>query len=104
MRKKFYKKKRLSYYTKGGFWSILIAIGSLLFFAGALVWSVYCGGAGGLLVGKLAFVSFLLSLAGFALGLFSYTEKDQYYTLSAIGAVSNGLILVLYLCGYLIFL
>ncbi|MBE5921670.1 MAG: hypothetical protein E7269_02830 [Lachnospiraceae bacterium] len=102
-KKKFYKKVRTKYDSKGGILSSLIAVLAICLFGASIFYSVVKGGAASSIVGKISAVSLILALIGFVLGMVSFKEKDKFERFSWIGSLANGAVLVMYVCMMLIY-
>ncbi len=85
---KFTDKKR----SKGGIISSLLLAVSL----GMLSYSIYLSfkeaGNGGYLVGLLAMLALVASVAGFFVGMKSFKEEDVFYGYSWLGTIGNTII------------
>lgn len=102
-RRKFYKKIRTKYDAKGGILSCMMALLSICVFLLGVLFSLTEGGEAGIMAGKIAAASMLLSFAGFVVGIASFKEKDKFERFSWAGSLANGVILVTYVCMLLIF-
>lgn len=102
-KKKLYKKIRTKYDAKAGILSFMMALLSVCVFLLAVLFSLSEGGAAGTMAGKIAAVSMILSLGGFVTGIASFQEKDKFERFSWLGSLTNGAILIAYVCMLLIF-
>lgn len=83
---------------------ISVIIGSTAFVALMIlsVISSLSAGNGGLILGIIGMVLFVMSIAGFILGIKSCLEKEIYYTAPIVGMVLNGLLSVLFFALYMV--
>lgn len=84
---------------------IASAIIGILVIVGFLVISIMsglAGGNGGFILGAIGFLLFGLSVIGFVLSYLSFKKKDIFYRFSVIGAVCNGVMLILLLVIYML--
>lgn len=92
-------KHRYKFSTKkhsvGGVISSIMFVVALALFIWAVSVSFQAQGKGGSVVGEIAFTSFAVSVFGCIIGLLSYKETDRYYTFSFIGALFNGILMVI---------
>ena len=89
-----------------GLISVIIGGITLLALIILSVISSLSGGNGGLILGIIGMVLFVISIAGFILGIKSCREKEIFYTAPVVGMVLNGLLslvfFVLYMVGIII--
>ncbi|MCR5837975.1 MAG: hypothetical protein K6G88_15875 [Lachnospiraceae bacterium] len=90
-KKKKDKRQRIPFskYTLGGRVSSVIAVVSVAIFVAAVIISVMKNGNAGAVVGVMGISSFIISLAGFAVGINSFYDDTKFLKYSWIGAVSN---------------
>ena len=81
VKKKKDKRQRIPLwkYTKGGRISTVMAVLSVAVFVVAAGISIAERGEAGIIVGVLAFATFLISLAGFIVGIQSFKEETRFY-------------------------
>lgn len=102
------KRKRYKYAfaggseAKGGVASLVYAGLSLACFLISIITSFVMRGDVSLVMGALGLAAMLLSLAGFFLGLMSFSEKNRNHRGSMIGSLVNGLLAVAWIGIYLV--
>lgn len=60
------------------------------------------GGYGGLILGIIGMVLFVISITGFILGIKSCREKEIFYTAPVVGMVLNGFLSIVFFVLYMI--
>ena len=75
--------------------SSLLAIYALAAIVVAIVLATEAAGDGGLIVGILGALAFVLSLAGIICGLLAFRKTDVYYQFAWAGLIANGIIWLL---------
>jgi len=88
---KFTDKKR----SKGGMISSLLLVFEVVLLGYSLYLSFKSGGHGGVEVGVMAFTAFILSLAGFIIGVRSFKEDNVFFGYSWFGTIGNTLVWML---------
>lgn len=78
----------------GGIFSSIIALLCIVFFSSGIMISFNNRGSGGLIIGLLGLVSFLLSAIGIYIGVKSFQEDEIFYHFSWIGTIANAIIFV----------
>lgn len=103
MKKKKDKRQRipLGKYTRGGRAASVMAVISALIFFVAVAISISMRGNAGIIVGVLGFLTFVMAVAGFIVGLLSFREETKFFKYSWIGTISN---LMLWLMMFQMFL
>lgn len=79
--------------SKRGITSTVLGVLSLLILLVLVYLAFATGGEGGMYLGSIGLLSIVLAVAGFAYGLWSFREKDVYYTFSKTGSILNGCVL-----------
>lgn len=87
--------------SEGGKKAIILAVAALAVFAAAVVISFIFKGKAGPTAGAVAAFGTILSVYGFYTGMRSFSETDVSATLSIIGSVTSGVIMVCYLTLFL---
>jgi hypothetical protein len=85
-----------------GLISLAIGIISLLTFIIISILSSFSKGNGGLILGIIGLVLFVVSVTGFILGIKACKEKEIYYKAPITGMVINGLLSLLFLILYMV--
>lgn len=80
--------------TLGGTLSTLMGAGSLVCLLYGIYVSFSADGNGGIIVGALGILAFMLSFTGMLLGLMSFKEQDKFYMLSKAGSLLCGIIFI----------
>ena len=90
--------------SEGGILSTALAAASLLMFLVDLILSCMFMGEGiaGPIMGGVSVCGMLLSVYGFIQGLRSLARKNRRHTYSTAGAIANGVIMVGWLCLFLL--
>lgn len=78
----------------GGIFSSIIAFVAMGLFAAGVWIAFHNKGNGGLIIGLLGLVSFLLSGIGISIGVKSFQEDEIFYHFSWIGTISNAIIFI----------
>ena len=94
-----FAKKR---HSRQGIASTVFAGISLGIFCVAALCSLIFHGKGGMYLGVLGLIAIGLSVYGFIVGLKSFTEKNRDQFFCKIGAVGNGVLMVIWLALFLI--
>jgi len=84
-----YKIEYRSRYGRGILSTVTAAASVIIFLTTALVCMVL-GGKGGQWVGAFGFTGFVMAFYGMAVGLDSFRERSQSYTLSKVGTLLGG--------------
>ncbi len=87
--------------TLGGTLSALMGVGSLVCLLYGIYVSFAADGNGGVIVGALGILAFILSLTGMIVGLMSFKEQDKFYMLSKVGSLLCGVIFIVMLAIFL---
>ena len=82
--------------------STVLGIVSFVFFAVLCVISGKTGGMAGIEIGLLGLVSFAISIAGFILACLSLRLEEIRPLFPTLGAVINGLLMLMYLIVYIL--
>lgn len=85
-----------------GLISVIIGGITLLALIILSVISSLSGGNGGLILGIIGMVLFVMSIAGFILGIKSCREKEIFYTAPVVGMVLNGLLSIVFFVLYMV--
>lgn len=85
-----------------GLISLVIAIVTLLTFFVISVVSSFSKGNGGLILGVIGILLFILSTTGFILGIKACKEKEIFYKAPVTGMVINGLLSILFFILYMV--
>lgn len=96
-----YKFAKKEYAKKGVFSSGLAAV-SLLLFVASCVLSLGFRGAAGVYVGGIALMAMLFSVYGFYTGLAGFSEKNCSHAFCIVGAIANGILMVIWLALFLV--
>lgn len=104
-KKKKDKRQRipLGKYTRGGRVATLMAIVSVVVLFVAIGISIWKKGNAGVIVGVLGFLTFVMSVAGFVVGLLSFKEETKFLRYSWIGTMCNLIIWLMMLMMFLIY-
>lgn len=89
-------------HTKMGILSAVIGIIAVLGFATLSLVSGIARGEGGIILGILGLLLFVLTIVGFALSYQSFKKKDIFYRFPMIGALLNGFMVIVLLILYII--
>ena len=89
-------------HTKLGISSAIIGIVVILGFIIISLVSGLAGGKGGYVLGILGISLFLLAVIGFVLSYKALKKKDIFYRFPIIGAISNGIMMIVLLVIYLL--
>lgn len=84
-------------FAKNSYFSLILAVLSLLLIVGAMVLSVRSAGQGGMVTGALGFSSIAAAAMGIWFGILSFTEKEKNYILAKIGLVLALIVLIFWL-------
>ncbi len=79
-------------HSKGGIVSTIGALAALTLLIMSIYNSFQNRGNGGLIVGALAAISFVIAAVSFIVGLKSFNEEDRFYMFSYIGYISSAAI------------
>lgn len=79
--------------SKRGITSTVLGVVSLIILLALIYIAFFTKGNGGLYLGSVGLLSIVLAIAGISYGLWSFREKDVYYTFSQAGSILNGCIL-----------
>ncbi len=85
-----------------GLISVIIGGITLLALIILSVISSLSGGNGGLILGIIGMVLFVMSIAGFILGIKSCREKEIFYTAPVVGMVLNGFLFIVFFTLYMV--
>ena len=85
-----------------GLISVIIGGITLLALIILSVISSLSGGNGGLILGIIGMVLFIMSIAGFILGIKSCREKEIFYTAPVVGMVLNGFLFIVFFALYMV--
>lgn len=100
------KKKKYSFAKKKhsgqGIASTVFAGISLGIFCAAALCALIFHGKGGMYLGALGLIAIGLSAYGFVVGLKSFSEKNRDQLFCKIGAVGNGVLMVIWLALFLV--
>ena len=99
-RKFKYKLLKKKHSPKGVLSSVLAGVSLLLFFA-AVFCSLVFHGNGGLYLGAMGLIAIALSVYGFLLGLKSFGDKERDLFYCKVGALGNGVLMVIWLALFL---
>lgn len=101
IKKKFkYKVLKKKHSARGILSSVLAGI-SLLLFLASLFCSLVFHGNGGLYLGAMGLIAIVLSVYGFILGLQSLGERERDLLYCKVGALGNGVLMVVWLALFL---
>lgn len=75
---------------------------SLVFLLAMIYASYYMRGEAGIYAGAFGVSGIIFALAGFILGIYSFSEKNIKYKYPKIGSVLSGIVFVIWLALYLI--
>lgn len=89
-------------HTKMGIASSVIGVMVMLGFLVISILSGISGGNGGFMLGVIGILLFFFSVTGFVLSYKAFKKKDIFYRFPLIGAVSNGIMTILFLIIYLL--
>lgn len=105
VKKKRDKRQRIPLwkYTKGGRISTVMAVLAVVVFCVAAGISIAERGEAGIVVGVLAFMTLLISLSGFIVGIQSFKEETRFLRYSWIGTISNLAVWLVILMMFLIY-
>ena len=81
--------------------SVGLAIASFVLFGTAVLTAFFLEGSYGFVVGGISLFAALLSIYGFILGLVSFSEEKRTHRTSIIGSIVNGILMVGWLCFFL---
>lgn len=81
--------------------SVGIAIASFVLFGTAVLTAFFLEGSYGFVVGGISLFAALLSIYGFIMGLVSFSEEKRTHRTSIIGSIVNGILMVGWLCFFL---
>ena len=84
-----------------GIWSVLIGVFAFIMFIATCFISGDNGGKGGMLVGVVGILCFIISISGFILSWMSLRKENIRYLFPTIGAVVNGLQIIGYMIVYI---
>ena len=85
-----------------GLISVLMGVIVLLAFITISILSSLSGGNGGLILGAIGMLLFVMSVIGFVLGIKSCMEKEIYYMAPVTGMVLNGFLSVIFFILYMV--
>lgn len=85
-----------------GIVSTIMGTVSLVFFLAMVYASYYMRGDAGIYAGAFGLCGLIFALAGFIVGVASFSEKDIRYKYPKIGSVLSGVMFVVWLTMYLI--
>lgn len=88
-------------HTKMGIASTIVGSIVILGFLAISMISGLADGKGGIILGIMGFLLFFLAIFGFVLSYKAFRKKDVFYRFPVIGAILNGLMLILFLVIYL---
>lgn len=100
-REQKFKFAKKVYAKKGKLSSVLAGVSLVLFFAAGILSFAFRGKAG-VYVGGIALMAMLFSVYGFYLGLSGYSEKECSHIFCTVGAIANGILMVVWLALFLI--
>lgn len=102
----FGKKRRIQFTDRThpiqGIASAVVAVLSFVFMNALFISSGIAQGMGGLAYGYLGIANLILSAVGFVVALRCLKKDDIYVLTPTIGAVVNGIIIIIYLILYLV--
>lgn len=106
MKKRKDKKYRikLTSYAKGGVTSTVMFIISVVILIVAIFISFRQKGQSGIWIGGMPFLSFVISLAGFGVGIKSFNDEGKFLKYSYIGTISNAAVWLIIIGIYLAFI
>lgn len=81
--------------------SVGLAIASFVLFGTAVLTTFFLEGSYGFVVGGISLFAALLSIYGFIMGLVSFSEEKRTHRTSIIGSIVNGILMVGWLCFFL---
>ena len=84
-----------------GKWSAALAGISLLLLGAAVAYAFFSGEQRMYIAGGMCLFASLLSVYGFILGLVSFLKKDASHNAAILGAIANGIIMIVWLGLYL---
>ena len=88
-------------HTAAGIWSVVVGIFAFVMFVVTCFISGDSGGKGGMIVGVVGILCFIISISGFILAWLSLRKENIRYLFPTIGAVVNGLQIVGYMVVYI---
>ena len=94
--------KKKNKYSGQGIASTVFAGISLGIFCAAALCALIFHGKGGMYLGALGLIAIGLSAYGFVVGLKSFSEKNRDQLFCKIGAVGNGVLMVIWLALFLV--
>ena len=89
-------------HSKRGIFSFLIGLAVIGTFLTISFISGTHHGNGGLYLGVIGMISFVISILGFLLGIKSFKEKDIFYVAPILGLGTNGIMTVTLFCLYIV--
>lgn len=89
-------------HSMNGIVSTVLGGVSLAFLLAMVYASYYMRGDAGLYVGGFGVAGMILSLAGFIIGVMSFSEKNIRYKYPKIGSIMSGVVFVIWLALYLV--
>lgn len=89
-------------HSKKGILSLLLGILTIAAFIVVSVLSGVHQGNGTLILGIVGIISFFLAVVGFWFGIKSFREKDIFYVAPFVGIGSNGIMIIVFFCLYII--
>lgn len=99
----FYKAKFTDkHHSVGGVIATFMGIIAVLIVIYCVNASYRLAGQGGMLLGIMGILSFVISLCGCIIGLLSFRESDKYYVFSKIGSMLCGILTIFILGIFLI--
>lgn len=100
-KKQKYKFAKKEYAKKGVSSSVFAGVTLWLFLADCIL-SFFFRGTAGIFVGAIALMAMLFSVYGFYLGLSGFSEKGTSHAFCVLGAIVNGIMMVVWLALFLI--
>ena len=89
-------------FTLGGPLSIFMFVVSAAICGVGIYTSYQAKGNGGIILGAAGFMGILVAICGFVIGVMSFREEDKHYVMSRTGVILNAIVLLLWVCIYLI--
>lgn len=89
-------------HAKGGVISTVLGCISLLVFVILIYVSFRHGGNGGIYIGSIGLTGFIISVMGLIFGIMGFKEEDTYSLFSRIGSIWNMIIILVWVCIYLV--
>lgn len=89
-------------HAKGGLISTVLACISLLIFVVLIYVSFLHGGNGGIYIGSIGLTGLITSVMGLVFGIMGFKEEDTYSLFSKIGSICNMVIILVWVCIYLV--